>query len=106
MSVVERLGIADQIKAKGVSPELGQRVGTLIARGDADIGVQQITELLPIPGIDFVGPLPKELQATIVYSTATPATAKEEAAKALVKFLSSESVLPVLKKMGLEPASH
>ena len=107
MNVVERLGIADEIKAKGVSPELGQRVGTLIARGDADIGVQQITELLPIPGIDFVGPLPKELQATIVYSTATPATAKEqEAAKALVKFLSSESVLPVLKKMGLEPASH
>ncbi len=105
MSVMARLGIADQVKAKGVVPPLGQRVGVLIARGDAEIGVQQITELLQIPGIDFVGPLPRELQADIVYSTATPTTAKErEAAAALVKFLSSEPALPIIKKVGLEPA--
>ena len=105
MTVLARLGIADQIKAKGVVPPLGQRVGTLIAKGEAEIGVQQITELLLIPGIDFVGPLPKELQANIVYATATPANAKErQAAAALVKFLSSEPALPVIKKMGLEPA--
>ena len=86
-------------------PPLGQRVGTLIAEGKAEIGVQQITELLLIPGIDFVGPLPKELQANIVYATATPANAKErQAAVALVKFLSSEPALPIIKKMGLEPA--
>ena len=73
--------------------------------GDAEIGVQQITELLQIPGIDFIGPLPKELQVNIVYATATPANAKErQAAAALVKFLSSEPALPVIKKMGLEPA--
>ncbi len=106
MSVLARLGIADEIKAKGVVPPLGQRVGTLIAKGDAEIGVQQITELLQIPGIDFVGPLPKELQANIVYSTATPSNAKEkDAAAALVKFLSSEPALPVIKKVGLEPAN-
>jgi len=105
MTVLARLGIADQIKAKGVVPPLGQRVGTLIAKGEAEIGVQQITELLLIPGIDFVGPLPKELQANIVYATATPSNAKErQAAAALVKFLSSEPALPVIKKMGLEPA--
>jgi molybdate transport system substrate-binding protein len=87
MTVLARLGIADQIKAKGVVPPLGQRVGTLIAKGEAEIGVQQITELLLIPGIDFVGPLPKELQANIVYATATPSNAKErQAAAALVKF--------------------
>jgi molybdate transport system substrate-binding protein len=104
MTVLARLGIADQIKAKGVVPPLGQRVGTLIAKGEAEIGVQQITELLLIPGIDFVGPLPKELQANIVYATATPSNAKErQAAAALVKFLSSEPALPVIKKMGLEP---
>jgi molybdate transport system substrate-binding protein len=105
MATMARLGIADQIKAKGVVPPLGQRVGALIAKGDAEIGVQQVTELLLIPGIDFVGPLPKELQANIIYATATPSTAKEkEAAAALVKFISSEPALPVIRKLGLEPA--
>ena len=104
MSALARLGIADEIGAKSVVPPLGQRVGALIAKGDAEIGVQQITELLLIPGIDFVGPLPKELQATIVYATATPSTAKErDATAALVKFLSSEPALPIIKKLGLEP---
>ena len=105
MNVLAKLGITEEVKAKGVVPPLGQRVGALVAKGDAEIGVQQITELLLIPGIDFVGPLPKELQANIVYATATPANAKErQAAAALVKFLSSEPALPVIKKMGLEPA--
>jgi molybdate transport system substrate-binding protein len=105
MNVLTRLGIADQVKAKGVVPPLGTRVGTLIAKGEAEIGVQQITELIQIPGIDFVGPLPKELQANIVYATATPTSAKErDAAAALVKFLSSEPALPIIRKLGLEPA--
>ena len=77
MTVLAKLGITEEVKAKGVVPPLGQRVGALVAKGDAEIGVQQITELLLIPGIDFVGPLPKELQANIVYATATPANAKE-----------------------------
>jgi molybdate transport system substrate-binding protein len=105
MAVLGRLGIIDQVKAKGVVPPLGTRVGTVIAKGEAEIGVQQITELLLIPGIDFVGPLPKELQANIVYATATPTNAQERAAAAaLVKFLSSEPALPVIRKLGLEPA--
>jgi molybdate transport system substrate-binding protein len=104
MSIMQRLGIADQVKAKGVTPELGQRVGNLVARGEAEIGVQQITELLPIAGIDFIGPLPDELQTKIGYATARLATAKEpQAAGALVKFMSSEAALPVMKKMGMEP---
>src|SRR5215510_3247460 len=104
MSVLTQLGIADQVKAKGVVPPLGQRVGALVAKGEAEIGVQQITELLQIPGIDFVAPLPKELQANIVYATATPTSAKErDGAAAFVKFLSSEPALPVIKKVGLEP---
>jgi molybdate transport system substrate-binding protein len=103
-SVLARLRIADAIKAKAVVPELGQRVGTLVASGAAEIGIQQITELLPIPGIDFVGPLPQELQTIIMYATARPINAKErEAADALVKFLTSESVAPVIRRMGLEP---
>jgi molybdate transport system substrate-binding protein len=104
MNVLARLGIAEEIKAKAVVPELGQRVGALVAKGDAEIGIQQVTELLQIPGIDFVGPLPQELQTIIVYATARPTNARErEAADALVKFLSSEAAAPVIRKMGLEP---
>jgi molybdate transport system substrate-binding protein len=104
MSIMQKLGIADQVKAKAVVPELGQRVGNLIARGEAEIGVQQVTELLPIAGIDFLGTLPSELQTKIGYATARPLTGKQpEAAAALVKFFSSDAALPVMKKMGLEP---
>src|SRR3954467_6573631 len=105
MTVLAKLGITEEVKAKGVVPPLGQRVGTLIAEGKAEIGVQQITELLLIPGIDYIGPLPKELQATIVYSTATPVNAKENAgAAALVSFIKSEAAVAPIKKLGLDPA--
>jgi molybdate transport system substrate-binding protein len=104
MGIMQQLGIADQVKAKGVTPELGQRVGNLLAHGEAEIGVQQITELLPIAGIDFLGPLPDALQTKIGYATARLTTAKQpEAASALVKFMSSEAALPVVKKMSMEP---
>lgn len=104
MGVLQRLGIADAIKAKRVTPPLGTRIGTLIADGRAEIGVQQITELLLMPGIDYLGPLPKELQANIVYSLATPTSAREhDAAKALARFLTSETAVPVKKKLGLDP---
>ena len=103
-SVMKRLGIFDQVKGKLIQPELGVRVGALVAKGDAEIGVQQINELITIAGIDFVGPLPNELQTVLVYSTGLPATAKErEVARALVKFLTSEAALPVFKKLGMEP---
>jgi len=66
--------------------------------------VQQVAELLPVPGIDFVGPLPPDLQKIIVYAAGIPAKAKEaDAAKALVKFLSSEAAIPVIKKKGMDP---
>ena len=107
MSVLTKLGIAELIKAKGVVPPLGSRVGALVAKGEAEIGVQQITELLQIPGIDFVGPLPQELQANIVYATAMPTSVKErEAALEFIKFLRSEPALPVIKKVGLEPVAQ
>ena len=106
MELLERLGIADAVKAKVVIPkERGQRVGVLVASGQAEIGVQQITELLPIPGSDFVGPLPPALQTTIVFAMARPTNAKAASAvNDLVKFLSSKSVAPIARKMGLEPA--
>jgi molybdate transport system substrate-binding protein len=105
LSLLDRLGIADAIKAKAVFTEPGQRVGLVIASGQAEIGVQQITELLAMPGIDFVGPLPPALQTTIIYAAVRSSNAKETAAAdELVKFLTSKAVAPSARKMGLDPA--
>jgi molybdate transport system substrate-binding protein len=105
VTLLDRLGIADAIKPKAVFTEAGQRVGTVIANGQAEIGVQQITELLASPGIDYIGPLPPALQTSIVYTSAASTNAKEkEAAAAFAKFLNSEAMVPIAKKMGLDPA--
>ncbi len=105
LNAMAKIGIADQVKAKMIQPDLGVRVGSLVADGKAEIGVQQIGELLPIKGIDYVGPLPKELQTVIVYGIARPANAKDWAtAQALVKFLTDPARAPLLKKIGLDPA--
>ena len=105
LNAMAKIGIADQVKAKMVQPDLGVRVGTLVADGKAEIGVQQIGELLPIPGILYIGPLPGELQTVIVYGMARSANATQwDAASTLVKFLTSPAVGPMLKKIGLDPA--
>ena len=105
LGAMAKIGIADEVKAKMVQPDLGVRVGTLIADGKAEIGVQQIGELLPIPGIVYLGPLPAELQTVIVYGMGRSANARQwEAASALVKYLTSPAVGPLLKKIGLDPA--
>jgi molybdate transport system substrate-binding protein len=87
--MVQRLGIADQVlpKARRI---LSERVGTVVARGDAELGLQQLSELLPIQGIDLVGPLPPELQRVTLFSAGIAAGAREpEAARDLIRFLSS-----------------
>jgi molybdate transport system substrate-binding protein len=100
-----KLGIADRIKDKCKRIE-SERVGTVVARGDAEIGFQQISELLPIQGIEYVGPLPAEVQKVTIFSAglATAATAPD-AAKALIAFLTSPAVVPAIKKSGLTPAT-
>ena len=103
-TVLARLGIADAMKSKIVMPEPGNPVGDVVAKGDAEIGVQQISELLPVAGIDIVGPLPAELQKITTFSAGLFAGAKDpDTAKALVKFVAAES-RPLLKGKGLEPA--
>ncbi len=73
VTVLERLGIADVMANKRVPPRAGELVGAVVARGDADIAVQQISELLPVPGIQILDPLPAEFQQTIIYgATAFP----------------------------------
>ncbi|HZM48625.1 MAG TPA: molybdate ABC transporter substrate-binding protein [Burkholderiales bacterium] len=105
VKLIERLGIAEAVAAKKVAPKPGELVGAVVARGDAEIGAQQISELLPVKGIQILDPLPAELQQTIVYgATAFPGSTQPEAAKAFVNFLRSEPARKVLREKGLDPA--
>ena len=99
----KRLGIEDQIKSKcKMIP--AEPVGAVVARGDAEIGFQQISELLPIKGIEIVGPLPPGVQQYTDFSAGIATHSKQpDAAKAFVKFLSSPAAAPVIKKTGMEP---
>ena len=105
LSVFEKLGIADQVKGKLKQTPSGVFVGTLIATGETEIGFQQISELVHFAGIDYVGPLPGELQRMTVFSAGIHAGAKQaEAARALVKFITAPAAASVIRKHGLEPA--
>ena len=102
--VLERLGIANEVKAKLVSPRPGEVVGPVVARGDAEIGIQQLSELLPVAGIDIIGPLPAELQRKIAYGASVlPATTQRQAAQEFVKFLRSPAAAAIIKRKGMEP---
>jgi molybdate transport system substrate-binding protein len=106
--VLERLGIADEMKSKTVfpNPKTPADVGVLVANGAAEIGAHLIQELMPVAGIDVVGPLPGDLQNTIVFAAAIMAGAGDaEASKALVNFLRTPEAAVVIKAKGLEPAS-
>ena len=98
-----RLGIAEQVKGKSrMIP--AEPVGAVVARGEAEIGFQQMSELLPIAGIDVVGPLPSEVQKITVFSAGVATSAKEpQAARALIRFLASPEAAPAISKTGLEP---
>ena len=100
--VTERLGIAEQMNPKLVVVEIGP-TGAMVAKGEAEIAVQQMSELMPVAGIDIVGPLPGDLQSILQLSTGVTTDAKEaEAAKALVKFLSSAPARTLMKKKGVD----
>jgi molybdate transport system substrate-binding protein len=99
----KRLGIADAVAGKSrMIP--AEPVGEVVARGEAEIGFQQISELKPVRGIDIVGPLPPELQKYTVFSAGIVAGAREpDAAKALIGFLASPAAAPAIAESGMEP---
>lgn len=102
--LLQRLGIADRVLPKCRRIEGGERVGAVIARGEAEIGFQQMSELLPVPGIDHITPLPAEVQKVSVFSAGIAATTTDStAARAVIKFLSSRDAAPAIEKSGLEP---
>lgn len=101
-----RLGIYEQIKGKSrMIP--AEPVGNVVARGEAELGFQQLSELLPTSGIDIVGPLPDEAQQITPFSVGIVATSKEkEAAKALIDYLSSPAAAPIIRSTGLDPETN
>lgn len=102
----QQLGIADQVLGKSRRIE-GERVGAVVARGEAEIGFQQISELLPVPGIDYVGPLPPEVQRTSVFSAGiTAGSGNPNGARAMIRCLASPDASGAVAKSGLEPVAQ
>ncbi|HEY3642450.1 MAG TPA: substrate-binding domain-containing protein [Xanthobacteraceae bacterium] len=100
----QRLGVADQIKGKLKQTPTGVFVGNIVADGTAEIGFQQVSELAHFPGVDFVGPLPAEIQEITVFSAGIQVGAKQvDAAKDWVKFLTAPAAASAFKSKGLEP---
>jgi molybdate transport system substrate-binding protein len=105
--LLQRLGIADQVLSKCRRIEGGERVGAVIARGEAEIGFQQISELLPVPGIDYVTPLPPEVQKVSTFSAGIALSTKDsDAAHAIIKFLASPEAATAITNSGLEPIGN
>ncbi len=104
VSMLQKLGIYDEVKAKAVAVKPSEPVGEVVARGDAEIGFHQVSELLPVKGIQYLGPLPAEIQNITIYSGGVRSGTKVEgAAKALMAFLRTPAAMRSLGKHGLEP---
>lgn len=101
--LVERLGIGAGVKAKHRGVPSGGTIGTIVAGGGAEIGFQQVSEIAHIPGVDYIGPLPTEVQKITIFSAGLHTKAAQpEAAKALVAFLTSPKTHSVYRAHALE----
>ncbi len=102
--LIERLGIAEQIKAR--AKVMSGSTGAAIVRGEAELAVQQIPELMEVSGADIVGPFPAEVQSTTLFSAGIMTGAKQPAAaRELIGFLASPAAARALKSKGMEPAA-
>ena len=105
VELFRKWGVAEELEPKITQTPPGTAVGPLVARGEAEIGFQQMSELLPVPGIDIVGPLPAEIQVVTVFSGGVHVAAKEgDAARAWLDFIRSPQSAAVLRKHGMDPA--
>ena len=104
LSLFERLGIADQVKSKLRPQPTSNPAAKAVANGEAELGITQISEILPYPGAELVGPIPADIQLYTVYPAAIAGDTKApDAAKALIKFLTAPAAVAVLKSKGLSP---
>jgi molybdate transport system substrate-binding protein len=106
----KKLGVAEQVAAKSHKvrgPPSGESVASFVSKGGADIGFQQVAELINVPGADFVGTVPADFQPPAFFVGMLPTNSKQpEAAVALLKFLSSEQAAPAITKAGLKPLAQ
>lgn len=101
----ERWGLADVLRERIVQAPPGVPVGTLVARGDVELGFQQLSELLHVDGITLLGPLPEAIQITTTFSAAICTTASQpDAARAFIAFMASRDALEAKKRQGMDPA--
>jgi molybdate transport system substrate-binding protein len=102
--LVKKWGIGDQLKSKVVISPADTPVGVVVARGGAEIGFQQVSELIHVKGIDYLGPLPADIQETTVFAAALHKDARSpDVARALIKFLSAPEAAPAIRKTGMDP---
>src|SRR5882672_11187351 len=107
MGVFERLGIAAEVapKARLAAGGPNGRVSVLVSSGDAEIGLQQVSELMSNPGVEVIGMLPPDLQLTTIYSAGVTISARQaEAAMSLIRVLTAPTAAPIFKAAGLDPA--
>jgi molybdate transport system substrate-binding protein len=103
ISVTEKLGIAEQVKAKGKTVH-GGAAAEFVAKGEADTAIQLIPELASVPGVEVVGPFPAELQTYIVLTGGVGTNAQDKAAaQTLIKYLTTPAAISVIKAKGMEP---
>jgi molybdate transport system substrate-binding protein len=101
----ERWGIAEQIKSRIVQAPPGVPVGTLVARGEVELGFQQLSELMNLPGITVLGPLPDAIQTITTFSAGVSVTATQaDAARELLAFMASAAAVEIKRRNGMEPA--
>jgi len=101
----EHWGIAEQIKERIVQAPPGVPVGRLVAEGQVELGFQQLSELMNLPGIDVLGPLPDDIQITTRFSAAVSArSAQPHAARALLAFLAAPALDAIRRRNGMDPA--
>src|ERR1044071_3085926 len=106
VELFQKWGIAEELKRKRTETPPGTAVGPLVARGEAEIGFQQMSELLPTAGIDIVGPLPADIQVITVFSGGVHVAAKEgDGARAWLAYITSPQSAAVLRRHGLESAN-
>ena len=106
VKVLDRLGIANEMKARTIIAKSGADVGVVVASGKAEFGVNQWQVVMSVAGIENAGPLPGDLQLTVVFASAIMAGTKDAAAsKALVEFLRTPAAATVIKGKGMEPAN-
>jgi len=104
ISLFEKLGLMDQVKPKLKQTPTGVFVGTIIANREVEVGFQQVSEVGNFPGVDYVGPLPADVQQMTVFSSGIVVDAKEaEPARTLVKFLTTPEAGAAFRKRGMEP---